>query len=497
MNTVIEKSFENAVRLLKLGEIAAIPTETVYGLAANALNSQAIAKIFAAKGRPLDNPLIIHVTDLETARRLGLDIPPLAVKLAERFWPGPLTMIFRKTDDTIPPEVSRGLNTVAVRAPAHSVTLEIIRQCGFPLAAPSANTSGSPSPTSAKHVFADLNGKIPLIVDGGGCEIGIESTVIAFEGGGIRLLRPGAVTPEDLREFAEIIIDEAVIERFKSGLPLSPGMAHKHYSPKAEVIAYKGGKPPFAKYAVDRPEASTLFAKLREFDEIGANRVYIRLPEPSGIGLALYNRIIRAADYKVINTSRIIGLTGMSGAGKSTVSKVFEKRGYFTVNMDVFANAVILNAECQAELRNLFPEMYDDNGVFDRKRAAAAVFSDKAKLKRYESVVFPHINRELLIKIEESGADKVLIDAPTLYQAGEDVFCEKVIAVVADRDICVSRIVRRDSISEKDAAKRLGSQFDADYFRKKADYIIENNGSAEESAERTNEVIDSIEEKSR
>jgi L-threonylcarbamoyladenylate synthase len=320
--------YDKALKLLTDGDTVAIPTETVYGLAANALNPAAIEKIFTAKGRPRDNPLIVHVSDIEMARGLGLEVHPLTERLAERFWQGPLTMILRRKIPllggtcraackqaasggvVIPAEISCGLDTVAVRAPDSPVMQEIIRQCGFPLAAPSANASGAPSPTTAEHVYADLNGKIPLIIDGGECRHGLESTVVALDNNAIRILRPGAVTPEMLSEYAEVIVDDAVYVN-SGGTPKSPGTAHRHYSPKAQVIAVVAESDKiFTNYAdmnirdgdyiIAAPQAQTLFAELREFDELGAERIYIRLPEPEGIGLALYNRIVRAAEFNII-----------------------------------------------------------------------------------------------------------------------------------------------------------------------------------------------------
>jgi L-threonylcarbamoyladenylate synthase len=299
MNSEIKKpapaTISEAARLLAAGELVAIPTETVYGLAANALDPLAIEKIFIAKGRPRDNPLIVHVADLQMARGLGLEVHELAEKLAEKFWAGSLTMVLRRIADIIPKEVSCGLDTVAVRVPNHPVALELIRTCGFPVAAPSANISGSPSPTRARHVYADLKGRIPLIIDGGDCDCGVESTVVMFDGDKIKVLRPGAVTAEMLSEFGEVVVgaDDPV-------QPLSPGTKHKHYSPKAEVIAVEGDVTGLGEFIIAEPQAQTLFAKLREFDEMGAEKIFIRLPEPVGIGLALYNRIIRAAEFKVI-----------------------------------------------------------------------------------------------------------------------------------------------------------------------------------------------------
>jgi L-threonylcarbamoyladenylate synthase len=305
MRTIIKSptpdTITEAAHLLAAGELVAIPTETVYGLAANALDPAAIEKIFIAKGRPRDNPLIVHVSDLEMVRGLGLEVTELTERLAERFWAGSLTMILRKIAEIIPAEVSCGLDTVAVRVPNHPVALELIKACKIPLAAPSANLSGSPSPTKAEHVYADLGGKIPLIIDGGNCDCGVESTVVMFDAGVIRILRPGAVTAEQLHEFADVIIDDAVyVGADASVRPQSPGTAYKHYSPKAEVIAVEGDVAGMGEFLIENPEAHSLYAKLREFDERGAERIYIRLPKPVGIGLALYNRIIRAAEFNII-----------------------------------------------------------------------------------------------------------------------------------------------------------------------------------------------------
>jgi L-threonylcarbamoyladenylate synthase len=299
MKTIINTDINQAARLLAAGELVAIPTETVYGLAANALNPAAIEKIFIAKGRPRDNPLIVHVSDLEMARGLGLEIHALAERLAERFWAGSLTMVLKKISHVIPEEVSCGLDTVAVRVPNHTVALELIKACKFPLAAPSANISGSPSPTKAEHVLADLQGKIPLIIDGGDCDCGVESTVVMFDDEKIKILRPGAVTVEMLSEFGEVVVgvDDPVH-------PQSPGTKHKHYAPKAEVFAVEGDAAGMGEFVIANPQAQTLYAKLREFDELGAKQVYIRLPEPVGIGLALYNRIVRAAEFKIIKAEK-------------------------------------------------------------------------------------------------------------------------------------------------------------------------------------------------
>lgn len=203
------ESVLEAAELLKRGELAAIPTETVYGLAANALDADAVRKIFIAKGRPQDNPLIVHIANMKMLPPLVKEIPSMAVRLAERFWGGPLTMIFPKSEK-IPSVTSGGLDTVAVRMPSNEEAREIIKKCGFPLAAPSANLSGKPSPTAARHVYEDMNGRIPLIIDGGECAVGVESTVICFRNGKIHILRPGGITGEMLSEFGDVEVDKAV-----------------------------------------------------------------------------------------------------------------------------------------------------------------------------------------------------------------------------------------------------------------------------------------------
>jgi L-threonylcarbamoyladenylate synthase len=496
MNTVIMKANDDAVteavRLLKAGEVVAIPTETVYGLAACALEPSAVEKIFAAKGRPRDNPLIVHVSGLEMARTLGLIIPPLAEKLAERFWAGALTIVLRRIADVIPPVISCGLDTVAVRVPAHPTALAIIKACGFPLAAPSANISGSPSPTEAAHVYADLNGKIPLIIDGGSCSCGVESTVVMLENERIRILRPGAVTAEMLSEYGEVMIDDG-------GSPRSPGTRYRHYSPRAEVIAVDGGVAGLGEFVIAEPEAKTLYAKLREFDELGADRIYIKLPEPEGIGLALYNRIVRAAEFNVINLNRknisITGLTGMSGAGKSLAAGIFGEHGYRVVDCDAVARSTIANAKCAEAIKQEFPELYDEHGVFDRKKAAHVVFSDSEKLTRYEAIVYPYIVFDVAKLINQhagAGSKRILLDAPTLYQSGADGLCGVTVAVIADKATCVRRITARDAISEADAFLRLNSQPDAAFYRNTADYCIENDGDEDSFRESVLSIIDEI-----
>ncbi len=321
-----------AAQIIKEGGVVAIPTETVYGLAADALNGEAVAKIFEAKGRPMDNPLIVHIGDLSDIDRLVSKIPEQTYRLAKAFWPGPLTIIMPKSD-LIPDEVSAGLNTVAIRYPSHILAKEVIRKSGTVLAAPSANLSGSPSPTTALHVYTDLNGKIDAILDGGKCSVGIESTVITLATKPPRLLRPGGITREQIEKvIGKIEVDDAVLNELKQDeVASSPGMKYKHYSPRAKVIIVKDYKNKYIEYVNNKASsnvgalcydedvsllkvktysigkkqdvnayAENLFAQLRKIDEDSINTVYARCPDINGVGMAVYNRLIRAAGFEVI-----------------------------------------------------------------------------------------------------------------------------------------------------------------------------------------------------
>lgn len=314
--------------ILRNGGLVAIPTETVYGLAANALDGEAVKKIFIAKGRPQDNPLIVHIADFNDIYPLVSFLPESAKKLADAFWGGALTMILKKSG-IIPDEVSAGLDTVAIRLPSHKIASEIIKSAGVPLAAPSANLSGSPSPTAFSHVKSDLFGKIDAIIDGGECEVGVESTVITLAGEKPKILRPGGITKEQIESVlgCEVEIDRAVLSSVKEGEKVSsPGMKYKHYSPKATVFLVEGEgycefvnskngvalcfdedldkitgkKISYGSGQNPKTLAHNLFDKLRELD--GETLiVYAHSPEKYGVGLAVYNRLIRAAGFEVIN----------------------------------------------------------------------------------------------------------------------------------------------------------------------------------------------------
>lgn len=323
-----------AAELLKKGELVALPTETVYGLAANAVDQEAVKKIFTAKGRPQDNPLIVHIAQKQQLAEIVTEIPLKAEKLIDKFWPGPLTLIFSKKD-LIPDQTSAGLDTVAVRMPADPLILAVIELSGLVLAAPSANRSGYPSPTQAEHVYHDLKGKIPLILDGGPCHFGVESTVLDIRGKNVKILRPGGISRQELAEFLDEKILSAAENVKKDQKALAPGMKYRHYAPEKKLFTFntKERKKVLKKalaeagddkiallvareteieaaafeqdklkimpvFSRQKPQelAHRLFALLRQLDadpEIKA--IYIEELETAGIGEAVMNRILKAA----------------------------------------------------------------------------------------------------------------------------------------------------------------------------------------------------------
>ena len=330
-----EISLQLAAKLLKEGQVVGIPTETVYGLGADALNESAVRAIFAAKERPADNPLIVHVAEFQDLEPL-CHINDMARKLSDAFWPGPLTMILPKKD-IVPTVVTANLDSVAIRMPAHPVAQQIIRLSGCPIAAPSANRSGRPSPTQAQHVYEDMDGRIPLIIDGGESDVGVESTVVSLTGDTAVVLRPGGITPEMIAAvLGTCEVADSVMRPLREGEEApSPGMKHKHYAPKAPMTLYAGEKEKVAAYICqeydllpagdalilaahdhlplygDRqlfdlgPDAASaahaLFAALRHADHLGVRRVFSEAYPEEGVGLALMNRMARAAGFDIVH----------------------------------------------------------------------------------------------------------------------------------------------------------------------------------------------------
>lgn len=354
MDTIITKidaekmtasDFAEAGEIIRRGGLVAFPTETVYGLGADALNSEAAAKIYAAKGRPSDNPLIVHIADESDLENLAEEIPDKAKRLMESFWPGPLTMIFYKKE-SVPYGTTGGLDTVAIRMPEHKIALEFIRQSGVPIAAPSANTSGRPSPTTAEHVEEDMGGRIDMIIDGGKVGIGIESTIVDMTVTPPMILRPGYITREMLEEKIGTVQVDKIVEA-KSPLaigkedymPKAPGMKYKHYAPKADLTMFEGSILNVARAIKERKEkeesqgkkvgiictdesreyysgdyivsigsrekeetiAANLYGVLRDFDDTDVDVILGETFYGDGLGQAIMNRLIKAAGYKLIN----------------------------------------------------------------------------------------------------------------------------------------------------------------------------------------------------
>ena len=331
------KKINECADILRSGGLVAFPTETVYGLGAIATDKDAAKKIYSAKGRPSDNPLIIHIASPADAERYAYT-SELYYKLASAFMPGPLTVVMPKKS-TVPSEVTGGLETVAIRCPSHPIARELIRAAQCAVAAPSANLSGSPSPTESAHVINDMNGRIDAIIDGGCAEIGLESTIVSIDGNTLTLLRPGAITRDALLCVCETVnIASAVTEALKENeRPLSPGMKYRHYAPKAPLALIDGEQNDVTEFLIEKSKAENclilaydeeipllagvkyigvgarqdlesqakrLFGALREADERSVDKIYAHLPVKDGIGLALYNRLIRAAAHTVITVTK-------------------------------------------------------------------------------------------------------------------------------------------------------------------------------------------------
>ncbi|MBR5244854.1 MAG: threonylcarbamoyl-AMP synthase [Clostridia bacterium] len=509
-----------AGRLLAGGEVVGIPTETVYGLAANALDEAAVAKIFAAKGRPQDNPLIIHISALEQLEDLAEEISPAVWQMAEQFWPGPLTMVVKKKD-IVPDRTSAGLDTVGIRMPSHPVARAIIDAAGVPLAAPSANTSGKPSPTTARDVLDDMNGKIPAIVDGGACTVGVESTVVDMTGEFPQILRPGAITEEMIREaMGAVSTDRATLEGLSDDAKVrSPGMKYRHYAPKAPVILLEGAPEdtylalleqmqqpwtgvicfeeylPAIKesksrlvyslgYSWDHAEhARRLFALLRKFDRTQAKRIVVQCPRTMGANAGTVNRLRKAAGFQCIDCKkgrRIIGVTGRSGCGKSLLSARLEQLGAQVLDADkIYAELLQTENPMTGMLNHRFPGVWKD-GVLDRKKLADIVFSDEQARLDLNFITHSQVKAEMHYRTIHSDSKLIVLDVPLLFESGIDRLCDLTLAVLADREGSLLRIMKRDGIDRPRAEARLNSQPDDAFYRARADLLLHNRGSLAE-----------------
>lgn len=490
-----------AAAILRSGGLLAIPTETVYGLGADGLNEDAVARIFEAKGRPQDNPLILHVPDASWLARYCEDVPDAAYRLAEAFWPGPLTMILKKKP-FVPLRTTGGLDTVGMRCPDHAVTRAIIEASGVPVAAPSANTSGRPSCTTAAHVRADMDGKIDGVVDGGDCAVGVESTIIDLTVTPPRLLRPGGLPLEKLiAVLGEVALDKAVTRSLEAGeQPRAPGMKYRHYAPKAPVTVFTGTSaesgralranvpdgagvivfdefaPLFPRSVVrtlgsaaDKAEqARRVFDALRSFDDTDVTVIYAQCPDDAGLGLAVGNRLKKAAGFHTIDArdgKRVVGFTGCTGAGKTTLLRAFADRGALIFDCDAFYYELLrTDTALQADIEASFPGVLR-GGELDRQRLGALVFGDAEKLQTLDAVVRAHLPRAICRAIAASEARLVGIDAIKLFECGLGAVCDATVCVTAPEAVRVKRIMTRDGITEDAALARVRAQRDAGYYR--------------------------------
>lgn len=507
METKILSTSEYDIRLageiVARGGLVAFPTETVYGLGADALNDDAVRSIYTAKGRPSDNPLIVHIAEKDDIIPLVREITPKAQALIDKFFPAPLTIILPKSEK-IGSVVSGGLDTVAIRMPENETARALIKASGCPVAAPSANTSGLPSPTKARYVIEDMSGRIDAIIDGGDCEFGVESTVITLATETPTILRPGAVTREMIEAvIGKVDVAKAVLEGMTNDeVAASPGMKYKHYAPKAKIIIINADKAEYEKFVNskkdcfalcfeednvtipkvtfgkendDLSQAKELFNALRLLDEMGAKKVYARIPHTTGVGMAVYNRLIRAAAFSIIDLTKpfFIGLTGPSGAGKGYVCEYLTRLGFNIINSDdVVKNIYKNNLPLLRKLSDIFGNDIIKDNEIDKKKLGEIVFSDSKKLEILNSIVHP----EVIAKCEQLAKPLAVLDAPQLFEANAQSKCNTVITVMADKELRTKRITERDGISTEKAMARINAQLSEEYYINNADYVIYNNG---------------------
>lgn len=514
---VIEDQISAAADILRQGGLIGIPTETVYGLGANALDEDAVRKIFEAKGRPQDNPLIIHIPGPQWLPRYCEDVPPLAYTLARKFWPGPLTMILKRKK-IIPDTTTAGLDTVGVRCPDHQVTLAIIRESGVPIAAPSANTSGRPSCTTAADVMEDMEGKIDAVVDGGPCQVGVESTIIDLTCEPPRLLRPGGLPLEALEDVAgPIAVDRAVTQQLKEGeQPKAPGMKYRHYAPKAPVTVVTGpaassartiqhlaqpgdGVICFDEFATlfdqqvverlgpsqdKRIQAQRVFDALRAFDSKDVHQIYAQCPDSQGLGLAISNRLKKAAGFKTIAAEErkvILGITGGTGSGKTSALNAIRELGGTVIDCDaVYHKMVAENQELRHAIEVKFHGVFNSDGSLNRKKLGELVFENKERMEQLNEVIYRFLVPEVQ-RLCQEGGDLVAIDAINLVESGADSICDKTIAITAPMELRVRRITARDGIDERYARMRISAQKSDEFYRGKCDYELSNTAETAEA----------------
>ena len=506
-----EQDVPRAAEILQKGGLVGIPTETVYGLGANGFDPEAVAHIFQAKGRPQDNPLILHIPEPGWLERCCQDIPAAAWTLAERFWPGPMTMILPRRP-LVPDVVTAGLDTVGMRCPAHPLCRAIIDAAGVPVAAPSGNTSGRPSPTTAQHMLEDMDGKIDAIVDGGPCSVGVESTIIDLTETPARLLRPGGITLEQLEAvLGEVAVDPAVTRLMGAGeKPKAPGMKYRHYAPKAPVTVITGAPEKSAQEILRRVgptsgvicfeefvdlfreqevhtlgpvgdklvQAQRVFDALRTFDTSDVTEIFAQCPDNRGLGLAIGNRLKKAAGFHVVEADServVLGLTGGTGAGKSSALRAIRSLGGEVIDCDALYHEMLETcAPLRDEIGVSFPGAFDAAGQLDRRKLGQEVFSHKDRLEQLNGIVARHLVPEVRRRLAASESKIFAIDAINLLEGGLDQLCDRTIAVTAPLELRVRRIMARDNITEQYARLRISAQQPDEYYRGKCDCELNN-----------------------
>ena len=531
-----ELAVKEAAEVLRNGGIVAIPTETVYGLACSGYSEDGIKAVFEAKGRPQDNPLILHISNVSELENICKDIPQSAYTLADAFWPGPLTMILPKKAN-VPYSVSAGLETVAVRCPSNKIANLIIKAAGVPLAAPSANLSGKPSTTSAEHVIHDLSGRIPLIIDGGDCVVGLESTIIDLTVTPPAILRPGKISAKEISSVIGEVSCEGLFKRkniSEHEIPKAPGMKYRHYAPNAPLTAVLGSPACSANYisAVVTEEdgvvcfdrfahmfenakfvvsagsrynlskyAHVIFDALRKFDETDVKHIYVQCPHLQGVGMAILNRLKKASGGNItyVHKTQIIGITGTSGSGKSTAAQYLKNLGAYVIDCDEIYHRLTNSCrQMKEELCERFGSDIYSGDALNRRKLADIVFSDSHALQDLNSITHKFVMEELekeLDNAERIHTNIVVVDAPALFESGADALCDKIVALISGNNEKTRRIMQRDNISEDNALQRLSSQKSDEFFVKNADIIIENNSSEEDYFEKLHTLYTQLSEK--
>ena len=504
-----------AAQIIQKGGLVAIPTETVYGLGADGLNPAAVDKIYEAKGRPKDNPMILHVTSMEQVEGLCHSIPQSAYALAEKYWPGPLTMIL-PAKEHIPKRTTGGLSTVAVRCPDSEITRKVIELSGTAVAAPSANLSGKPSTTTAQHVLHDHDGNIDAVIDGGACRVGVESTIIDLTENPPRLLRPGGITPAQLRSvLGTIVVDKAVTAQLDPDeVAKAPGMKYRHYAPECQVVIVSGSREAAARYirghyqsgdrvlcfeeelplyedcnplaygleADVQTLSAGLFAALRELDDPAVHMVYARCPEGEGVAYAVQNRLKKAAAFQIIDASKagkILGITGGTGCGKTTALQAFSQLGGVVLDCDeIYHRLLETDGQMLQAIADRFPGTVED-GALQRKKLGAIVFADKQALSDLNRITHSAVKKEVLRQL--SGETRpVAIDAIGLFEGGLAELCDHTVAITAPEDSRIERLMEREGISREYAVARIAAQRPQEEFVSLCDHHLQNGGTIDE-----------------